>query len=309
MIRTQATTVSLCTSRPATRSYRTSMLFSSTVRAAGMGACQKRILGSVLQGSTALPRQCGSSRPPGSNSQPGSRAPGRNRPLCRRPPKIPHLPRSHSFIQTRVGLLTPVPTRNDGSVKPSFDHLIGNSEHSRAQGRYVTKISSQQFLATARADRFRRCYLRAQAETGNRNVGVSSFGHAAVHEAKLRHPHFFFHRNQDRRVFANDDGSPLNGQRCPLIEQHLIHHVDRARVLKREVPLPVLVAGVPDLFGGVADAVIRPPVLRVNFPHSRYSETPQIISLMEKLDLTPAFAQSISALIRMRVFFASSDLS
>jgi hypothetical protein len=30
---------------------------------------------------------------------------------------------------------------------------------------------------------------------------------------------------------------------------------------------------------------------------------------MEKLDLTPAFAQSISALIRMRAFLASSDLS
>jgi hypothetical protein len=31
--------------------------------------------------------------------------------------------------------------------------------------------------------------------------------------------------------------------------------------------------------------------------------------LIEKLDLTPAFAQSISALIRMRAFFASSVLS
>src|SRR5438876_665614 len=125
MIRTQATTVSLCTSRPATRSYRTSMLFSSTVRAAGIGACQKRILGSVLQGSIAPPRQCGSSRPPGSNSQPGSRAPGRNRPLCRRPPKLPRSPPLEQFHPKRVGAFTPVPTRNDGPMTPRTATLIG----------------------------------------------------------------------------------------------------------------------------------------------------------------------------------------
>src|SRR5438445_4763795 len=138
------------------------------------------------------------------------------------------------WIASSLSLLAMTEASNHRSITLS---AIANTPARKV----VTKISSQQFLATTRADRFRRCYLRPQAETGNRNVGVSLFGHAAMHEAKLRHPHFFSHRDQDRRVFTDDDGSPLKGQRCPLIQQHLIHHVDRARVLKREMPLPVVV--------------------------------------------------------------------
>src|SRR5882724_11796901 len=69
----------------------------------GIGTCQKRILGNVLRGVTALPRQCGSSRLPGSNSPPSSRAPGRNRPLCRRHSKIIHRPPAEKLHNTRVG--------------------------------------------------------------------------------------------------------------------------------------------------------------------------------------------------------------
>jgi hypothetical protein len=73
------------------------------------------------------------------------------------------------------------------------------------------------FLAITLANRFRRRYLRAKAETTNRDVGVALFRHAVMHEAKLRHPDFFFHRDQDRRVFADDDGGPLKGQGCLLV--------------------------------------------------------------------------------------------
>ena len=82
-------------------------------------------------------------------------------------------------------------------------------------------------------------------------------------EPKLRHSEFFFHRYQHRRIFTNNQCSPVQGQRFALIQQHLIHFADRADMLKRDILLPGLVAGVAGLFGGVTDTVVGPPVLPI----------------------------------------------
>jgi len=111
-------------------------------------------------------------------------------------------------------------------------------------------------------------------------MGVSLLWYAAMHEAELRHPHFFFRRDQDGRVFADDGGGPHKGQGCLLIPEHLIHHVDRARVLERETPLPVRVARVSGPFGSVTEAVVRPPVLPVKPPAQTWN---RLKSLAQKL--------------------------
>src|SRR6267378_3550695 len=112
-------------------------VFSPSRCAGGIGTCQKRILGSVLRDVTVLTRQCGSSRIPRSNSQPGSRAPGRNRPLCRRPLKITHRPPAEKLHKTRVGFFMPVPTRNDGNRRCQLASRRRSSSYA-GRGRLAT---------------------------------------------------------------------------------------------------------------------------------------------------------------------------
>ena len=82
--------------------------------AAGIGACQKRNLGSVLRGDTPFRASVG---------HPGYPGPTRNRALAHHgetdlfadgPPKYPIGLPIEKLHTTRVGALTPVPTRNDG---------------------------------------------------------------------------------------------------------------------------------------------------------------------------------------------------
>ncbi|MFZ2155895.1 MAG: hypothetical protein WAV72_07230, partial [Bradyrhizobium sp.] len=94
----------------------------------------------------------------------------------------------------------------------------------------------------------------------------SLFRRALSAESEFRHPEFFFHGDQDRRIFANDERRPLKGQGCPLIQEHLIHLAERADMFKRDPALPVLVARRYHQLSGFTGAVIRSPALVMEAP-------------------------------------------
>src|SRR5262245_11101286 len=129
-IRRHAATVSLCTSRPQHRGYKTSIGSLLTRRRRGVPA--KRTLRVVLRGQcTARGDRLRCSRDPGSNYPTGLTAPKANRPRCRQ--------RRHSlakcFIRCRsAGKAGGELSRNERRTRYGFTKISDASRHKEKRG-------------------------------------------------------------------------------------------------------------------------------------------------------------------------------
>ena len=64
------------------------------------------------------------------------------------------------------------------------------------------------------------------------NPCISLFRRAVSAESTLRHSLFFFHRDQDRRIFANDERRPVDGQ-GPLSSRNILYIMLRGRTCSK----------------------------------------------------------------------------